>query len=510
MMKTRWTAAFCLVMVLLVSLGGMTTAASQPAASGPLELQVTEHDNGRAIELKGEVLTINLESNPSTGYGWQVRGLDRNILRQVDAADWISSAPGKLGAPGTQILRFAAIGKGRAILNLAYVRSWEKGVAPARSFSVEVNVTEPSRDVSYPAPAIEDAAAATSDASLTALPSALNWCDLDGCTPVRDQGACGSCWAFGTVGPLESAILLQDGLSKDLSEQYLVSCNTDGWGCSGGWWAHDYHEWKYPAGEPGPGAVYEADFVYTATDAPCDGPYTHHETIADWVFIGSESSVPATDAIKQAILDHGPVSAAVCVNNDFQSYDGGVFSQRRPCNSINHAIVLVGWDDADGAWILRNSWGPNWGEDGYMRIAYGTNKVGYSANYVVYGGTTPTPTPEPTPDPTPTPPPSGTIHVSDITMWYSTAGRNYYVYTQVTIVDDDGNPVSDATVDLTTTMPSGTATGSGPTGADGTVTFSLKSKQTGTYVSEVTNVSHASYDYDPASNAETSKSLAVP
>ena len=209
---------------------------------------------------------------------------------------------------------------------------------------------------------------------------------------MKNQGNCGSCWAFGTVGPLEQAILIQDGVSKDLAEQYLVSCNTDGWGCDGGFWAHDYHESKVPAGEPGPGAVYEADFPYTATDAACNPPHTHHETLADWVYIGNDSSVPSTAAIKQAIYDHGPVSAAVCVNSAFQSYTGGVFTGSLFCFSINHAIVLVGWDDTLGAWRLRNSWGPGWGEDGYMWIAYGKQYVGYSANYVVYNGSTP-PTP---------------------------------------------------------------------------------------------------------------------
>jgi titin len=139
--------------------------------------------------------------------------------------------------------------------------------------------------------------------------------------------------------------------------------------------------------------VYESDFPYTATDAPCGGPYTHQETIADWIFIGSENGVPSTDAIKQAIVDHGPVSAAVCVDSQFQAYTGGVFKPTFVwCFSVNHAIVLVGWDDSLGAWRLRNSWGTEWGEDGYMWIAYGKAQVGYSANYVVYSGSTP-PTP---------------------------------------------------------------------------------------------------------------------
>ncbi|MBN1660220.1 MAG: protease inhibitor I42 family protein [Anaerolineae bacterium] len=505
-MKARWNIALCLIVVFLTVLGSASTLAAQPGAeAGVPEIQVTERDQGRTIDLKGEILALSLESNPATGYGWMVRGANARVVRQV-GEEWIASVPGKLGAPGTQVLRFAGVGKGRTTLNLEYRRPWETDTAPARTFRVDVNVTEPTSAVPSPVPAVE-AVASTGDAGLTAVPALYNWCDNGGCTPVRDQGNCGSCWAFGTVGPLESAILIQDGVSKDLSEQYLVSCNTDGWGCSGGWWAHDYHEWKYPSGESGPGAVYENDFRYTATDASCNSPYTHHETIADWVYIGSSSSVPSTDAIKQAIYDHGPVSAAVCVNTDFQRYAGGVFNPTKPCNSINHAIVLVGWDDSVGAWILRNSWGPDWGEDGYMRIAYGKSKVGYSANYVVYGGTIPTPTPEPTS----TPSPGGTMHVSAIDMRYVRAGKTYTVFTTVTIVDENNAAVSNATVSLSTTLPGGsTASGSGATGADGKVTFSVKSKLTGTYTSEVTNVTHATYTYDPNANVITSRSISVP
>lgn len=388
-MKTRWIVTLFLIVALVAPLGGVTEAASPTGDTGPFELQLTERDSGRAVAVNGEVLVLKLESNPSTGYTWQVQGLDARIMRQLGASEWSAGTPGKLGGAGVEVLRFAGVGKGQTTLKLVYARPWETA-APARSFSLEVNVAEPSRNVSVPEPAVEEpAVAALEEASLEALPSAYNWCSLGGCTPVRDQGNCGSCWAFGTIGPLESAILLQDGFSKNLAEQYLVSCNTDNWGCDGGWWAHDYHEFKLGADGTGPGAVYEADFPYTATDAPCNGPYTHHETIADWVYVGSSSSVPATDAIKQAILDHGPVAAAVCVNTGFQSYTGGVFNPTLRCNSINHAIVLVGWDDGLGAWRLRNSWGPEWGEDGYMWIAYGKNYVGYSANYVSYTGSTP-------------------------------------------------------------------------------------------------------------------------
>lgn len=381
--KIHRTMTFCLFIVLLISLSGATYAAPPAAPPGPQELQVTESAAGQAVEINGEVLVVNLASNPATGYGWQVQRLDARILRPLNASEWVPDTPGKLGGSGTEVLRFAAISKGQATLNLVYVRPWETDRAPAKTFSLEVNVIEPSQNVSYPQPAAEEQpAVADAEASPLALPTVYNWCDLGGCPPMRDQGNCGSCWAFSTVGAVETNILIRDGAEKDLSEQWLVSCNTDGYSCSGGWWAHNYFV--------SPGAVYEADFPYTASDAPCGGPYTYHETIASWAYVGNSSSVPSTAAIKQAIYDHGPVSAGVCVNNTFRAYTGGVFNPALNfCFSINHGIVLVGWDDTLGAWRLRNSWGSDWGEDGYMWIAYGKYYVGYAAAYVIYNGSTP-------------------------------------------------------------------------------------------------------------------------
>jgi C1A family cysteine protease len=219
------------------------------------------------------------------------------------------------------------------------------------------------------------------------LPSYFDWRDSGGCTSIKNQGSCGSCWAFGTVAPLECNILIQDGVEVDLSEQWLVSCNQDGWGCSGGWWAHDYHQWKTdPCGDNG--AVLEEYFPYTATDATCNCPYPHDYWIDSWAYIGS-GDIPAVDDIKQAIMDYGPVSVALCVNSAFQAYTGGIFSGPT-CSDINHGVALVGWDDSQGSngvWFLRNSWGPGWGENGYMRIEYGVLDVGYGACFVDYTGT---------------------------------------------------------------------------------------------------------------------------
>ena len=93
------------------------------------------------------------------------------------------------------------------------------------------------------------------------------------------------------------------------------------------------------------------------------------------------------DAIKQAILDYGPVAVGIAIGSAFQSYSEGIFNTEEGVWQVNHGVVLVGWDDnqgTNGIWFLRNSWGDDWGEDGYMRIEYGIDAVGYAANYVVY------------------------------------------------------------------------------------------------------------------------------
>jgi len=394
-MKLRTIAVFSLIMALalLLPIWAQSTSAQPPV---PLELALSERDHGRQVSLDGNhLLVLNLTSNPSTGYGWEVANMNRNVLRPLGEAEFKPEQE-RLGAPVTQVLRFEAVAKGQTNIDLVYRRPWEKQAAPLKTFSVKVNASEsykgvrPVLDAAIGPAGLEKAPSKKPPKPTPTpppsgdLPAAYDWCDLNGCTPVKDQGYCGSCWAFSTVGALESAIKISTGVSKDLSEQYLVSCNSDNWGCNGGWFAHDYHQWKYIFGEPGPGAVYESNFRYQAADVPCNPPHTHNEQIASWAFVGSSSSVPSVDAIKQAIYDHGPVSAAVCVDNAFQSYTGGVFKPRKSCRSVNHAIVLVGWDDSEGYWILRNSWGSSWGENGYMRIGYGIDKVGYGASYVVF------------------------------------------------------------------------------------------------------------------------------
>lgn len=217
------------------------------------------------------------------------------------------------------------------------------------------------------------------------IPEKFDWRRLDGATAVKAQGNCGSCWAFSTVGALECNILIKDGVEVDLSEQWLVSCNQHNWGCGGGGFAHRYHMLTTdPCGDSG--AVLENDFQYTASNAPCECPYPHHFHLDGWGYADPSVDIPDPELIKRAILEYGPISVGVMADAAFSNYRGGVFTGGIS-HDINHAVVLVGWDDnqgTDGIWYLRNSWGTMWGEQGYMRIERGRNAVGWGANWVDY------------------------------------------------------------------------------------------------------------------------------
>lgn len=413
-----------LLLVLNLSLVGQMfvgEVAAQPDMTDPdREIRLGIQDNGEAIELgAGEVVVIELDSNPSAGYIWSPQAVDETALRQRGRARFRPESD-LLGAPAKQVLEFEAVDAKSATLNLIYGRPWERELMQGQAgpvFSVFVQgkgaFASPPELTSAPTPepSPTDGVVSADEPSALALPGSFNWCSQNVCPPVRDQGNCGSCWAFGTTGLLEAQIKLRDNVFKDLAEQYLLSCNTEGWSCSGGWWAHDYHLSKIPPGEPAAGAVYESDFPYVASKVACNPPHDHHEKIVSWQYVGPESGIPSTTAIKEAIYNYGPVAAAVCAETRFSNYTGGIFTQGDSCSgyygNINHAIILVGWDDSLGIWHLRNSWGPNWGEGGYMRIQYGVANVGYSANYVTYGSTsataTPTATRTPTRTSTPTP-----------------------------------------------------------------------------------------------------------
>ena len=236
------------------------------------------------------------------------------------------------------------------------------------------------------------------------LPATFDWRAQNGCTPIKEQGCCqckvdpnavGACWAFATVGPLECNILIKDGLGVDLSEQWLISCNKSNYSCEyGGWDVHAYHQ--ATAGKCGhSGAVLEATYPYAVADTACSctNAANHVYHINAWAYIGGgRYTNPPVDMLKRAILDHGPITVCVFAGGQgspFHAYKGGIFNAcSGSSTNHDHMVVLVGWDDnqAGGVWFVRNSWGTDWGENGYMRIKYNCSNIGYAASYINYPG----------------------------------------------------------------------------------------------------------------------------
>ncbi len=209
------------------------------------------------------------------------------------------------------------------------------------------------------------------------LPVSFDWRALNGTTPITNQGSCGSCWAFAAVAQLESFARIYDSRLLDLSEQAVIDCNPHGADCSGGWVESAYYVfWDY-------GAVAEACMPYTESD----GHTCRQDLCEPQARIGPEYyDVPRTvDAVKQAIFDYGPVTSSFYVHNNFYDYTGGCWSYD-DASQPNHAMLIVGWNDnlcgGQGAWIVKNSWGLSWGDNGYAYIAYGACGIGEGSVYV--------------------------------------------------------------------------------------------------------------------------------
>lgn len=239
---------------------------------------------------------------------------------------------------------------------------------------------------------------------LSDIPKALDWREKGAVTAVKNQALCGSCWAFSTTGAIEGANAIATGELVTLSEQQLVDCDrlVDN-GCHGGLMSNAY---RYIIDNGGIDT--EDDYPYKAVEQTCNEQREgrHVVTIDSWVDLpqGDESAL-----LKAAAL--GPVAVAIEADQRaFQLYGGGVFDE--PCGTqLNHGVLVVGYGDEDGVpyYIVKNSWGGAWGDQGYIRVRRNVGDSGICgialvASYVVKKSPNP-PTPPPAP-PAPPPPPS--------------------------------------------------------------------------------------------------------
>jgi len=199
-------------------------------------------------------------------------------------------------------------------------------------------------------------------------PVAFDWTAQGVVTPVRNQGNLAVCWAFADVEALEANWAIRHGKIVLLSEQPLVDRERQ---------YNGYYIWYGLKNLLRQGTTTWLAYPYTGKKEkvrPVVMPF-HVESFDNVMPPGN----PA--ALKRAMLDHGPLAAAVTVSNGFYSYGGGIFAGE-PAGPPNHAILMVGWDDTKNAWKIKNSWGTGWGEAGYMWIAFGANNIGADAVWV--------------------------------------------------------------------------------------------------------------------------------
>jgi C1A family cysteine protease len=182
--------------------------------------------------------------------------------------------------------------------------------------------------------------------------------------PVKDQGQCGSCWAFSAVGTVESAYALAAGKLGSYAEQQLVDCSTNGGsqGCNGGF---NQYGISYIGST---GIAAESAYPYKATDGTCRASSVSKELPSGTV--AGYQSVGKNNAALTSALNSAPISVTVNADNTWQSYRSGVLNKN--CGlfgQIDHAVIAVGYNTADNTFKIRNSWGASWGEAGYVRVS---------------------------------------------------------------------------------------------------------------------------------------------
>ncbi|XP_048583024.1 counting factor associated protein D isoform X2 [Nematostella vectensis] len=215
------------------------------------------------------------------------------------------------------------------------------------------------------------------------LPDNLDWRDYGAVTPAKAQGRCGSCWTFSAMGPIEGAYALKTGKLKDFSEQQLLDCS---WGfgnngCRGGF------SWR--------GLVWARKFGVTSSRTY--GRYLAQEGYChcaktdkcDTVHFERVMTVPKYNqtALRRGLALYGPASIAINVNRkSLKFYSGGVYDDPQCPPNTNHGVVVVGYGVEEGQpyWIVKNSWGKFWGEQGFIRISRKKNQCGVVSNEPIF------------------------------------------------------------------------------------------------------------------------------
>lgn len=210
-------------------------------------------------------------------------------------------------------------------------------------------------------------------------------------TEVRDQGSSGTCWAFCAMAAYETSYKKVNGDFINASEQYLINCSGAG-NSSAGWMAPAF-DWMVDNSK---NVATERSIPYTGTDGRCypNAVQTDYYA-ASWGTVnpsGDLWKIPTVTQIKEAICRHGAIATALYADHLFQLYSGGVFFSfpSGEHTDVNHGVTIIGWNDSLQAWLIKNSWGRDWGSDcggsgnafGYMWIKYNSSNIGVHSIWV--------------------------------------------------------------------------------------------------------------------------------
>jgi cathepsin F len=209
------------------------------------------------------------------------------------------------------------------------------------------------------------------------LPKEKDWRKEGAVTPVKNQGQCGSCWAFSTIGTVESQNAIVNGKLVSLSESQIIDCDTKGEnkGCQGGLMIEAL---KYIIGEGG--LMSEHDYPYVPRQEKCKYDAKKSVVSVKGFEVVDPKKTANRELYKSALINRGPIAVALNAI-PLQFYFGGIFHPIKViCNpeKLDHGVVIVGYGTEGGKdyWIVKNSWGPAWGEQGYFRIYNGDQNGG--------------------------------------------------------------------------------------------------------------------------------------
>jgi cathepsin L len=207
----------------------------------------------------------------------------------------------------------------------------------------------------------------------------FDWRSKQAVTPIKDQGNCGDCFIFASTGAFESSWYLQNKKTISVSEQQILNCAKGG-DCAGGWHGNVFNFLKSN------GVTESAKIPYVGKPSGTCDASDHPYSAVNWGYVDQSGAMASPAAIKKAICVHGPVVSAVYATPAFQRYTGGVFNEFAEGNgssSINHDVLIIGWDTRPDAWLIKNSWGDTqWGENGFMWIQLRSNYIGFGAAWV--------------------------------------------------------------------------------------------------------------------------------